>query len=39
MSDLRAAGEVSGGPKPFEKKDRSIFLDYLERMVQAAKRR
>ena len=39
MSDLRAAGEFSGRPKPFEKKDRSIFLDYLERMVQAAKRR
>lgn len=39
MSDLRSAGEVTGGPRPFSKKDRSNFLDYLERTVQAAKRR
>ncbi|MBI05121.1 MAG: hypothetical protein CMI96_04820 [Pelagibacteraceae bacterium] len=38
MTNLRAAGEVFGGPKPFGSKDRSKFLDYLERTVQAAKR-
>ena len=39
MSDLRSAGETTGGPRPFSKKDRSNFLDYLERTIQAAKRR
>ena len=39
MSDLRSAGEITGGPRPFSKKDRSNFLDYLERTVQAVKRR
>ena len=39
MSDLRAAGEVSGGAKPFGRKDRSKFLDYLERVIQAEMRR
>ena len=38
MTDLRSAGAVTGGPKPFGKKDRSAFLDFLERTVQAAKR-
>jgi uncharacterized protein YaiI (UPF0178 family) len=38
MTDLRSSGEITGGPKPFGKKDRSTFLDYLERVVQAAKR-
>lgn len=36
MTDLRAAGAVTGGPAPFSKKDRSRFLDYLERAVRSA---
>ena len=39
MSDLRSTGETTGGPRPFSKKDRSNFLDYLERTIQATKRR
>ncbi len=38
MSDLRSAGALTGGPPPFSKKDRSRFLDHMERTVQAAKR-
>ena len=38
MTDLRSAGAVTGGPRPFDKRDRSRFLDFLDRTVQAAKR-
>ncbi len=38
MQGLREAGTVTGGPRPFAKKDRSAFLNKLEVMVQAAKR-
>lgn len=38
MTDLRSAGAITGGPRPYAQKDRSRFLDYLERAVQAAKR-
>lgn len=38
MSHLRDTGEITGGPPPFAKQDRSRFLDALEAMVQAAKR-
>lgn len=34
MTDLRSAGAVTGGPRPFDKKDRSKFLDFLERTVR-----
>ena len=33
MLDLRAGGEPIGGPKPFEKKDRSQFLQALDAAV------
>jgi hypothetical protein len=36
MQGLRESGEITGGPKPFGKADRSRFLDCLETMVQAA---
>ncbi len=39
MSQLRDMGEVSGGPPPFDKKDRSRFLQELENLVRAALRR
>ncbi len=35
---LRETGEITGGPAPFTKQDRSRFLDVLETTVQAAKR-
>jgi len=38
MRDLRESGEITGGPKPFAKADRSEFLNRLETTVQAAKR-
>ena len=38
MRDLREAGTVTGGPRPFAKKDRSAFLNKLETTIQAALR-
>ena len=37
MADLRACG-VGGGPPPFGPKDRSRFLDALERVLREAKK-
>lgn len=39
MQTLRETGAVTGGPRPFSKNDRSAFLNRLETMVQAAKRK
>jgi uncharacterized protein len=39
MAGLREAGQITGGPAPFSKQDRSRFLQALETAVQAAKRR
>ena len=39
MSQLREMGEVSGGPAPFEKRDRSHFLQALDQMVNAIRKR
>ena len=39
MSQLREMGEVSGGPPPFEKRDRSQFLQALIRMINAVQKR
>lgn len=33
MTDLRSAGAVTGGPRPFSAKDRSRFLDALHRTI------
>ena len=33
MSDLRAMGEVTGGPKPFSRQDRSRFLSGLDETI------
>ncbi len=35
---LRETGEISGYNRAYTGKDRSRFLDMLERMVQSAKR-
>ena len=39
MSDLREAGHVTGGPKPFSPRDRSAFLSALDMIVVRLKRR
>ena len=36
MQGLRESGEITGGPRPFSKADRSQFLDRMETVVQAA---
>ena len=38
MQNLRETGQITGGPRPFSKADRSEFLNSLETTVQAAKR-
>jgi uncharacterized protein YaiI (UPF0178 family) len=38
MQDLRALGEVSGGPKPFSPRQRSTFLAALDEAVNRLKR-
>ena len=39
LADLRGAGEVTGGPAPFGDRDRSRFLQALDTMVHAVRRR
>ena len=38
MDDLRSAGQVTGGPRPFTGKDRSAFLVALDLAVNRARR-
>jgi uncharacterized protein YaiI (UPF0178 family) len=38
MDDLRSAGAVTSGPKPFAPRDRSAFLGALDRAVVRLKR-
>ncbi len=38
LQGLRESGEITGGPRPFSKSDRSKFLNRLEITVQAAMR-
>jgi uncharacterized protein YaiI (UPF0178 family) len=39
LSNLRAMGEVTGGPKPMSPRDRSRFLSALDEAVQKIRRR
>ena len=39
LSDLRSAGEMTGGPPPLEKRDRSRFLQTLDEVIQAVRRK
>ena len=39
LAQLREEGARTGGPAPFEKRDRSLFLQELDKMVQAIRRR
>ena len=38
MSDLRATGEVTGGPKPFSRRDRAAFLSALDQAIRRVRR-
>ena len=38
MSHLRELGTITGGPAPFEKRDRSRFLHRLDETIQAVRR-
>jgi uncharacterized protein YaiI (UPF0178 family) len=38
MDDLRSAGAVTGGPKPFSPRDRSAFLSALDQAIVRLKR-
>jgi uncharacterized protein YaiI (UPF0178 family) len=38
MDQLRSAGEITGGPRPFSPKDRSAFLQSLDRAIMRLKR-
>jgi uncharacterized protein YaiI (UPF0178 family) len=39
LSNLRAMGEVTGGPKPMTQRDRSRFLSALDEVIQKMRRR
>jgi uncharacterized protein YaiI (UPF0178 family) len=39
LSNLRAMGEVTGGPKPMAPRDRSRFLSTLDEAIQKIRRR
>jgi uncharacterized protein len=38
MADLREAGEITGGPKPFSQRDRSSFLSAMDLAVNRLRR-
>lgn len=38
MQDLRSAGQVTGGPRPFQPRDRSNFLSALDAAIVRLKR-
>ena len=38
MSNLRAMGEITGGPKPMTQRDRSRFLSSLDEAIQKWRR-
>lgn len=38
MTDLRASGEITGGPRGFSSRDRSAFLSALDQAVRRLKR-
>jgi uncharacterized protein len=38
LAELRAAGEITGGPPPLKKRDRSRFLQQLDTVIQSIRR-
>ena len=39
LSELRGAGEITGGPPPLKKRDRSRFLQQLDEVIQKIRRK
>ncbi|MGD9899960.1 MAG: YaiI/YqxD family protein [Calditrichaceae bacterium] len=39
LSELRGAGEITGGPPPMQKRDRSRFLQQLDDAIQSIQRK
>lgn len=39
LEGLRGAGEITGGPPPLRKRDRSRFLQRLDQVIQSVRRR
>ena len=39
MEQLRSTGEITGGPKPFDRSDRSRFLQALDQIIQKERRK
>jgi uncharacterized protein YaiI (UPF0178 family) len=39
MEHIRSTGEITGGPRPFDRNDRSRFLQALDEAVQRSRRR
>ncbi|MFO7821118.1 MAG: DUF188 domain-containing protein [Lentisphaeria bacterium] len=39
MTDLRDAGEMTGGPPPITQRDRSEFLQQLDKAIQTVHRK
>ncbi len=39
MEELRGSGEITGGPPPMKKSDKSRFLQALDRVIQSIRRR
>ena len=39
LSELRGAGEITGGPAPLNKRDRSRFLQQLDQVIQSIRRK
>ena len=39
LSELRDAGEITGGPPPLKKRDRSHFLQQLDEVIQSIRRK
>lgn len=38
MEHIRSTGEITGGPRPFDRNDRSRFLQALDEAIQKSKR-
>ena len=38
LSELRGAGEITGGPPPLKQRDRSLFLQQLDDTIQSVSR-
>jgi uncharacterized protein YaiI (UPF0178 family) len=39
LSQLRDTGSLAGGPPPFKKKDRSLFLHQLDEIIQSIRKK